>query len=71
MPARLGLDCGIEVITNGFPWSGAIAERIPQEIGTGEIGRSASTTEIDLLIPPSFALADLPIECDCHIAAST
>src|SRR5205814_8544318 len=32
---------------------------------TGEIDGAAPTTEVDLLIAPSSAFADLPIECDC------
>ena len=67
--ALLGVNCGIEVVANCFPRTGAVSERVPQEIGTGEIGGAAPTTEIDLLIAPSFAFADLPIECDCHIAS--
>jgi hypothetical protein len=68
--ALLGVDCRIEVVANRFPGAGAVGERIPQEIGTGEIGRSAPTSKIDFLIAPSLAFADLPIECDCHIAST-
>ena len=46
-----------------------IAERLLEK-GTGEIGRSAPSSKVDLLVPPSLAFADLPIECDCHIASS-
>jgi hypothetical protein len=49
--------------------TGAFSER-PQEVGAGEIGGQAPTPEVDLLIAPSFAFADLPLECDCHIASS-
>ena len=35
-----------------------------------EIGGAALATEIDLLIAPGFAFADLAIECDCHIVSS-
>jgi hypothetical protein len=65
-----GGDCLIEVVANGFPRTGAVGQRIPQEIRTGEIRRSAPTSEIDFLVPPSFAPANLPIKCDCHIASS-
>jgi hypothetical protein len=44
--------------------------KIAQEIGTGEIGWAPSTSKIDLLIAAGFAFADLPIECDCHLASS-
>lgn len=68
--ALLGVDCRIEVVVNGLPRTGAVGERIPQEVGTGEIGRSAPASKIDLLVPPCLAFADLSIECDCHIASS-
>jgi len=63
-------DCFIEVIADVFPRTGAVGKRVPQEIGTSEIGWAAPTTQIDLLIAPGFAFADLAIECDCHIASS-
>jgi hypothetical protein len=68
--ALLSVDCRVEVVANRFPWTGAVGERIPQEVRTGEIGGAAPTTEIDLLMAPSLAFADLAIECDCHVASS-
>jgi hypothetical protein len=59
--ALLGVDCGIEVVTNSFPRAGTVSQRIPQEVGTGEIGWAAPTSEIDLLVPPSLAFADLAV----------
>lgn len=47
-----------------------VGKRLPQEIGTGEIGEAAPAPEMDLLVAASFAFADLPIECDCHIAST-
>ncbi len=35
-----------------------------------EIGGVVPTSEINLLIAPRFAFADLAIECDCRIASS-
>src|SRR5579864_9245200 len=67
--ALLGFNCGIEVVANSFPRAGTVSQRIPQEVRTGEIGGAAPTSEIDLLVAPSFALAYLPIECDCHVAS--
>ena len=54
--ALLRLDCRVEVVANGFPWARAVSQRIPQEVGTAEIGGTAPTSEIDLLVAPSFAL---------------
>jgi hypothetical protein len=68
--AILGVDCGVEVVANRIPGTGAVSQRIPQEVRTSEIGGAAPTSEIDLLIAPSLAFADLPVECDCHIASS-
>jgi len=68
--ALLSVDCRIEVVADRFPWTGAVGERVPQEVGTGEIGRSTPAPKIDLLVAPSLAFADLPIECDCHIAST-
>jgi hypothetical protein len=53
-----------------FPGTGAVSERVAQEVGTGEIGWATPTSEIDLLVAPSLAFADLAVECDCHIASS-
>jgi len=60
----------IEIVADLVPRSGTVSERVAQKVGTGEIGGAAPTTEIDLLIAPSIAFADLAIECDCHIAYS-
>src|SRR5262249_33294211 len=68
--ALAGGDCLIKVIADVFPRTGAVSQRVPQEIGTSEVGGAAPTTEIDLLIAPGFAFADLAIECDCHLASS-
>jgi hypothetical protein len=68
--ALSGGDRLVEVIADVFPWTGAVSQRIPQEIGTGEIGGAPSTSKIDLLIAAGFAFADLPVECDCHFASS-
>src|SRR5579871_1007342 len=67
--AFTGCDRLIEVVADVFPRTGAVSERVPQKIGTGEIGGTAPTSEIDLLIAPSLAFADLAVECDCHIAS--
>ena len=42
-----------------FPCTGAVSQRIPQKVGTGEIGWSAP--EIDLLVAARLAFADLPV----------
>lgn len=68
--ALAGGDRLVEVVANCFPRTGAIGERIPQEVGTGEVGRSAPTSEVNLLVAPGFAFSDLAIECDCHIAST-
>jgi len=65
-----GGDRPIQVIADVLPWAGTISQRVPKEVGTCEIGGAAPTTEIDLLLAPGFALADLAIECDCHFASS-
>ena len=71
MPAYApGRDCLIEVVADVFPRTGTVSERVPQEVGTGEIGWAAPTTEIDLLVAPSLAFADLAVKCDCHIAST-
>ena len=49
------------VIANVFPRTGAISQRISQEVGAGEVGWAASKSEIDLLIAPRIAFADLVI----------
>lgn len=54
----------------GHSSKGAVGERIPQEVGTPEIGRSAPAPEFDLLVAARLAFANLPVECDCHIASS-
>ena len=46
--AFAGGDCLIDIVANVFPRTGAVSERAPQEIGTGEIGGAAPTSEIDL-----------------------
>jgi hypothetical protein len=66
----LSVDCRVEVVANRFPWTRAVGERIAQEVGTREIGGAAPTSEIDLLVAPSLAFADLAIECDCNIASN-
>jgi hypothetical protein len=68
--ALSGGDRLIKVVADMFPRTGAVSERIPQEIGTDETGWAPSTSKIDLLIAAGFAFADLPIECDCHLASS-
>jgi hypothetical protein len=74
--AFTGGDRLIEVVADVLPRTGAVSERVPQKIGTSEIGGAAPTSEIDLLIAPSvgshvlFAFADLAVECDCHIAST-
>jgi hypothetical protein len=68
--ALLSVDCRIEVVADGFLGTGAVAQRVPQEVGTCEIGGSAPAPEIDFLVAASLAFADLPVECDCHIASS-
>jgi len=68
--AVLGVNCGVEVVANRFPRTGTVSQRIPQEVRTTEIGGAAPTSEIDLLIAPGFAFADLAIECDCPIAST-
>jgi hypothetical protein len=68
--ALAGGDRLIEIVANVFPGTGAVSQRVPQEIWTGEVGGAAPTTEIDLLIAPGFAFADLAIECDCYLASS-
>jgi hypothetical protein len=60
--AFTGGDRLIEIVADVFPRTGAVSERVPQEIGTGEIGGAAPTTDIDLFIAPSLAFADLTIE---------
>jgi len=67
--APSGGDRFIKVVANVFPGTGAVSQRVPQEVGTGEIGGAAPTSEIDFLIAPSLAFADLAIECDCHLAS--
>ena len=67
--ALSGGDRFVEIVANRFPRTGAVSQRIPQEVRTSETGGTAPTSEIDLLIAPSLALADLAIECDCHIAS--
>src|SRR6202007_1616257 len=62
--AFTGGDRLIKFVADVLPRTGAGGERIAQEVGTGEVCGAAPTTEIDLLIPPSLALAALPIECD-------
>jgi len=57
--ALSGGDRLIKVIANVFPRTGAISQRVPQEIGTREVDGAAPTTEIYLLITPGFAFADL------------
>jgi hypothetical protein len=52
----------IKVVADVFPRTSAISQRIPQEVGTGEIGGAAPTTEIDFLIAPGDAFADMAIE---------
>ena len=59
----------IEIVADVIPRTGAVSQRVPQEVGTGEIGWAAPTTEIDFLIAPVFAFADLGIECDCDLAS--
>jgi hypothetical protein len=68
--ALLGVDCGIEVIADGVPRTSAVSKRVPQEVGTGEVGGAAPTPEINFLVAPSLAFADLAIECDCRIAST-
>ena len=68
--AFTGGDCLIDIVADVFPWTGAVSERAPQEIGTGEIGWAAPTSEIHLLITPSVAIAELAVECDCNIACN-
>jgi hypothetical protein len=57
-----GGDRLVEVVADWFPRARAVSQRIPQEVGTGEIGGAAPTSEIDLLIAPSLAFADLAID---------
>ena len=47
--ALSGGDRLVEVVAGGFPWASAVSQRVPQEVGTSEIGGSAPTPEIDLL----------------------
>ena len=54
--AFAGGDRLIEIVADVLPRTGAVSKRVPQEIGTGEIGGAAPTTEIDLLIAPSLCL---------------
>jgi hypothetical protein len=68
--ALLSVDCRVEVVANRFPWTGTVSQRIAQEIGTGEVGWATPTSEIDLLVAPSFAFANLALQCDCHIASN-
>jgi hypothetical protein len=65
--ALAGGDRLIEILADMFPRTGAVSQRVPQKIGTSEIGWAAPTTEIDFLIAAGFAFADLTIECDCHV----
>ena len=69
MLAVSGGYCLMEVVPHWFPWTRTVRERIPQAIGTGEVGGAPPTSEIDQ-IAPSLALTDLAIECDCHLASS-
>src|SRR5204863_3234681 len=46
-----------------------VLKRIPEEIGTRQISRTASGAEIDLLIATIPAFPNLPIQCDCHFAS--
>jgi len=55
--AFTGGDRLIEIIADVFPRTGAVSQRVPQEIGTGEIGWAAPLTEIDLFVAPDFAFA--------------
>jgi hypothetical protein len=32
--ALAGSDCFVEVVANLFPWTAAVSDRVPQEIGT-------------------------------------
>jgi len=41
--AFTGCDRLIEVVADVFPRTGAVSERVPQEVGTGEIGWAAPT----------------------------
>ena len=68
--AFTGGDRLIDIVADVFPWTGVVSERAPQEIGTGEIGWAAPTSEIHLLITPSVAIAELAVECDCNIACN-
>jgi phage/plasmid-like protein (TIGR03299 family) len=46
--ALAGGDCLIEIIADVLPRTGAVSERIAQEIGTSETGGAAPTTEIEV-----------------------
>src|SRR5438477_1182909 len=52
-----------------LPRAGSVLKRIPEEIGTRQISRTASGAEIDLLIATIPAFPNLPIQCDCHFAS--
>ena len=58
---------GITTGPDGNPW---FSEFGAAQIAQFVIGGAAPPTKIDFLIAPSFAFADLPIECDCHIASN-
>jgi hypothetical protein len=62
--ALTGGDRLFEIIANVFPWTGAVSQRVVQEIGTCEIGGAPPTSEVDLLIARGFAFAHLATECD-------
>ncbi|MFY9674229.1 MAG: hypothetical protein WAK13_07230 [Terriglobales bacterium] len=54
--ALLRVDCRVDFVADWFPGTGAVGERVPQEVGTGEIDRSAPTSKIDLLVAPKLCL---------------
>jgi hypothetical protein len=49
-------------------WMASLAGRRARRMR--HVRRSVLPTKINFLVAASFALADLPIECDCHIASS-
>ena len=63
-----GDDRLIRIIADVLPRSGAVSER--RKYGPVRSAGAAPTSEIDLVLAPVFAFADLAIECDCHLASN-
>src|SRR5206468_3372814 len=57
----LCLDCRIEVVADRLPRAGSVLKRIPEEIGTRQISRTASGAEMEGFEPSIQVLARITV----------